>query len=177
MKAGTIIKLFLIFFSMITVAYAQESYRTFYVNPIEISGLNAFRGKSMTIYYALGSRGTLNNQEDQITIREIKEKRTLLINGDTLNVPEVSLRRSNVLVSYSILVMVIHDGSQFFWVNGNRTIPDGQQTGGNSQYLMVDSLTKIEFEQLRTSQNPSPGTAVKYKFGFGVPIEPMDTNP
>jgi hypothetical protein len=173
MKRLVIIISFIISFALtlmalMTEAHAETPPRTYYLNPIEISDLSPYRGKYLSVFYALGSRGSLNNQEDQITIREVKEKKTFLLTGDSLSVPEINLKRSNVFITYNILVFVIHDHEVFTWVNANHTLPEGQTNSTNIEYIDVASLTKIEFDQMRNAQAAELGSPVKYRFGYGI---------
>lgn len=161
-----------------SVALGQDATKTYYVNPIQISGLSALRNAAnrsvqnnlyVTVYYGIGRRASLNNQGDQITLREIKDKKTLPLKGDTLDFPEINLKRSNVFISFNIVVFVVHVGPQFTWVNANGQPPEGQTQTEQRSFLNVDSMTQPEFQSLIQKQNALVGQAVKYSFGAGVP--------
>lgn len=163
----------LAFFAMLAEARAQQNPRMTYVNPIRVSGLAPFQGRFLTIYYGLGSRGSLSNQENQVSLREVKEKRTFAISGDSLMVPEVFLKRSNLMISYNIILFVIHSAESFTWVNGNRSLPEGETMSNSTLPLQVDSLTKIDFEGILAQQGISGNTPVQYSWGQGF----TDTSP
>lgn len=159
--------------ALLTEVRAQEV-RLYTVNPIQLHGLQNYKGKYLTVYYGLGSRGSLTTSEDQITLREVKEKRSFQITDEALNIPEINLKRSNVFIPFNIIVFVIHDGPNFTWINGNSSVPDGELLTPNRSSQAVDSLTKIEFDQLKSSQNTaSQKISISYSFGNGVPAEPL----
>lgn len=163
----SLLALFLVPLTIPRAAQAQTT-KTYYVNPIQLRGLQNYIGKSLTVYYATGSRGSLSMQDDQITIREVKDKRTYKIESDIINLPEINLKRANTWITYNIIVFVIHESNTFTWINGNRTLPEGQTMSGNTQFIDVHSLNKIEFDSLKEAQNAEQGTAIKYTFGVGI---------
>lgn len=145
---------------------AQDNTKTYFMNSIRLHGLGNYRGKSLTVYYGLGSRGALSTQSDQITLREVKEKKTFTINSDLVIIPEINLKRSSLFITYNIIILAVHDDATVTWMNGNGTLPDGEQLT-NSSPLAVDSLTKIEFDSLKVLQNAGTNP-IDYTFGAGV---------
>jgi hypothetical protein len=163
---NTILTFIAIGLGFLPAAWSQQNStaRTFYVNPIKISGLAGYRGSYLTIYYALGSRGALSSEEDQITLREVKEKRSFQISGDSVIVPEINLKRSNLFITYNILILVVHSVPNFTWLNGNKSLPAGEKYSANINALDVDSLTKLEFESLVVTQDSASGVPLLYQF-------------
>jgi hypothetical protein len=123
------------------------------VGGLQMKGLGNYVGKYLTVYYAIGGRASINTQGDQIHIRKVKAKKTIQISGDTVTLPPVEIPRVGWFLPYNIMVFVVHDGADFRWVNADATIPENETATGPTQYLTVDSLTKMEFESLQQNAN------------------------
>ncbi len=146
-----------------------------FVNPMAISFSNAqstlFKGKYLTVYYGYGSPGSLKNQDDQITIREVREKRTYKITGSVLKVAQVALKKVPINTAYSIVVFVIHDDLDFTWLNGDRSGPDGGLPKGetvtsNKKSYDSDYLSVVEIDTLKEEQKiDDKDSEISYVFG------------
>ena len=161
--------LFLVLLSVVSAAQDSDISKQALVNPIYLGGLKSYQGKTLTVYYAIGSRGALSNEDDQITIREVKKKVSYTIQSEEVQIPETAIVRDSAKVPYNIIVFVIHDGTNFSWINGNRTVPQGEVLSTNNLSLGVSSLNKIEVEALIQRQGLASGQPIRYSFGAARP--------
>ena len=146
-----------------------------FVNPIALSFSNAqsalFKGKYLTVYYGYGSPGSLKNQDDQITIREVREKRTYKINASPMKLSQVALKKVAINTAYSIIVFVIHDEPDFTWFNGDRSgpqagLPKGETVSKNTKFYDTDYLSVVEVETLKEDQQiDNKDSEISYVFG------------
>lgn len=146
-----------------------------FVNPMALSFSNAqstlFKGKYLTVYYGYGSPGSLKNQDDQITIREVRERKTYKITGSVVKISQVALKKVPINTAFSIVVFVVHDEFDFTWLNGDRSGPDGglpkgETVSDNKKFYDTDYLSVIEIDSLREEQNvENKETELSYVFG------------
>jgi hypothetical protein len=149
----------LIFVSILLLITMISKAKADTVSSLHLTGLGNYVGKHLTVYYALGARASINTEDDQLKLRSIKLKKTFTITGDTMTLPAVELQRTGVILPYNIIVLVVHKTADFRWVNADGSVADGETSTGPSQFIMVDSLTKMEFEALQKSNVQS------YQFG------------
>lgn len=113
------------------------------VNPIIVHGLSSFRGKHITAFYSIGRMGTISNQRDQITLREIKFKTVMPIYGDSVTFSQSPILNWNGnIMPYNLIVFAIHNENDIRWINPDGTIPTGIDTGLASSPLFVDSMKR-----------------------------------
>lgn len=151
---------------MSQVAFAQtENPGNTTVNAIELKGLGNKKGMYLSVYYALGKRATIFTDPRQLSLREVKVKRTLPITDDAVLLPKVDLSRSGIFLAYSIIVFVVHREPTFVWENTNGSRPEGEVTTPATASMLkdavVDSLSKKEFEDLASQQNAA---VISYTF-------------
>ena len=129
------------------------------VSGLQMKGLGNYVGKYLTVYYAIGGRATINTEGDQIHLRNVKAKKTIQITSDVVSLPSVDIPRTGFMFPYNIIVFSVHGTADFRWVNADGSTPEGEQASGPTQYLEIDSLTKIEFESLQKANTQN------YQFG------------
>jgi hypothetical protein len=138
------------------------------VSGLQMKGLGNYVGKYLTVYYAIGGRATINTEGDQIKLRKVKAKKTIQITGDVVNLPSIDIPRTGFMFPYNIIVFSIHNTADFRWVNADGSIPENEQASGPTQYSVIDSLTKMEFESLQKANTQN------YQFGeMKTNISPM----
>jgi hypothetical protein len=138
------------------------------VPQIEVARVGSYNGKYLTVYYGIGSRATIATADDQISLREVKYKKTVRIEGNSVVLPKVDLSRSGIFLAYNIVVMVIHSDNQFTWKNINGSLPEGETNGDSSIALAIDSLTKPEIDGLRTNAD-----SLRFEFGTKITQVPV----
>lgn len=134
------------------------------VPSLEINSLGSYNGKFLTVYYAIGNRAAIATSDDQITMREVKLKKTFQINGNSVVAPRVDLSRSGIFMAYNLVVMVVHSDANYSWKNVNGSTPEGELMSLSSQTLAVDSLTKTELDSIRV------GDTEPVRFDFGSKV-------
>ena len=132
---------------------------------LEVRNLNQYAGKYLTVYYGIGNRPMISFSNDEITLREVKFKRTLPITANSVTLPQIPLNRSGLSIAYSMAVFVIHGSPNFTWRNTNNSIPDGERVDSPSDSIAIDSLTKNELDNLMTLQNQGK---IQYDFGRDI---------
>ena len=131
---------------------------------LDITALNQ-TGKYLTVYYGIGNRPMISFSSDEITLREVKFKRTFPINGTSVSIPQIPLSRSGLSIAYSIVVFVVHSSPTFTWKNTNGSVPAGEKDDYSTDALAIDSLTKNELDNLMTLQNQG---RIQYEFGRDI---------
>lgn len=140
---------------------------TLTVNKIELLGLHNYKSHYLTVYYGIGSRASISNAKNQVSIREVKIAETFPINGNALELPKRDLARSGIVLPYNIIVFVIHSGPEFCWKNSNGQFPLEEKQCESNTPIKVDSLMKTELDTLMMLQ--SDPEIIEYNFGQIVP--------
>lgn len=147
-------------FLIMSLLAAPVSAQTVTVPALEIGRLGPYNGQYLTVYYGVGNKAAISTAKDQLTLREVKAKKTLRISGNSASLPEVTLKREGITMAYNLIVLVVHGSEPFSWKNANGTLPKGEVAQGAGAPIAVDALTKSELDA-RTAEG---GAKVKIEF-------------
>lgn len=114
------------------------------VDAITVSNLGNLRGNYLSVYYGVGSRASIATSGSQVSLREIRAKVTVRIDGNSATVPAIQLQRSGFSLPYNLIVFAVHRGKDYVLVNADGTAPKGETSKQTSELLVMDSLTKNE---------------------------------
>ena len=120
------------------------------VDAITVSNLGNLRGNYISVYYGVGSRAAIATSGSQVSLREIRAKVTVRIDGNSVTVPAIQLQRTGFSLPYNLIVFAVHRGKDFVLVNADGSAPKGETAKQSSELLLMDSLTKPEADSLRS---------------------------
>lgn len=127
----------------LTNAHADEQ-----VGAITVNNLGNLRGNYLSVYYGVGSRASIATSASQVTLREVRAKVTVRIDGNSVTIPAIQLQRSGISVAYNIIAFAVHRGASYVLVNADGSAPKGETATQTSELLLMDSLTKSEVTAL-----------------------------
>lgn len=126
---------------------------------LQVTKLGNYRGQYLTVLYAVGSKPFLSTAKNQITISQIKESRTAVISGDTLNLPSVQVEKEGFRPSYNMIVAIVSPQPNYSWINADGSLPQGGLKTNNNQESLVVTVNKTDVDNFINTHG-SAGTFV-----------------
>lgn len=103
-------------------ALAQAPAET--VSAIQLSQLQGYQGKYLTVLYAVATKPLVSVDDRQLNITEIKHAvGGIPIRSAQVELPAVSLPIQGFRPGYNFVVFVVHSQPKFAWQNANGTVP------------------------------------------------------
>lgn len=178
-------KVFLILFCQLCVISNLRADDNLLARPmrvpsIEIRNLSQFKGKYISVYYALGKRSALGlgSQEERLEISKLKSGKVAdyEIKEDSLLLPERFIKREpdGFNLAYNLVVFVIHNSPQFSWLNIDSNLklsyPIGETASANHDTFAVNFLTKSNIDRMLADN--SGKEPLIYLFGNIISADP-----
>lgn len=113
---------------------------------LKITQLGNYRGQYLTVLYAVGSRPLLADDENKISLSQVKDSRTAYITGDSLQLPSTQVEKEGFRPSYNMVLFVVSKQPNFSWINSDGRLPQGLTLTKNQQRSLIKSLNKSEIE-------------------------------
>ncbi len=120
---------------------------------IKMDSLKSYKGKYLTVLYAVASRPILGKNKGQITISQIKDSRTVFVTEDSMTLPSVQVEKEGFRPSYNMIIAVVSDEADFSWINPDGTLPEGMLTSNNTQKNLIKWLNKDEVDAFVASHS------------------------
>lgn len=127
------------------MAQTQET-----IDAIQVTGLKDFQGKYLTVFFANGQKASVQFQDDQVKIKDIKGQATVEIKGSQVTIPATQIRRDYGFVGQmNVVVFVVHDHASFQWINLDGSPITNQKAGVVSQPQVVNALSRTQLMSLK----------------------------
>ena len=161
-------------------ATGNNLFRPQRVPSIEVRNLAQFKGKYISVYYAIGRKSFLGfgAQEERLEITKLKAAKIAdyMISEDTLLLPERQINREadGFNLAYNLVVFVIHTNPAFSWVNIDANLklsyPAGENASANHEAFAVNYITKSGVDKLLADANGQE--PLIYNFGTIMSTDP-----
>jgi hypothetical protein len=130
-----------LFFSVSSFAALTEK-----VPALQLTKTGNFVGQYAVVYYGIGRQPLVTIGNKQLIFSQANKVSVVKIEGDTLNLPAVELKREGVRDPYNMVVVVLTPHADFVWKNPDQSVPSPLKDTGVYQYSHVAFLTKDQVD-------------------------------
>jgi len=131
---------------------AAEAAPTELVPKIQVQKVGGYRGQYLTAFYAVGTHPFLATDSRQVTLSEVKEIRTVQIDGDSVVLPPVELQKQGFRPGYNLVLFVISPDPDFSFVNPDGSAITSMPATSNHRISAIEAVFKTDLEALAQAQ-------------------------